>query len=63
MQKSEKTILKIRHGMNGYKYAACTASGRFIANFEKLADVRRYWLHENHNGACNIIRELNKYTE
>ena len=63
MQKYEKTIIKIRHGLNGYRYAACTASGRFIANFEKLADVRRYWLTEINNGTFSIIRELNKYPE
>lgn len=47
----QPTIIKVRHGINDYKYSACDVNGYFIGNFEKLADVRRHWLKEIKWGA------------
>ena len=43
---SKQTIIKVRRGINGFKYSACDANGYFIGNFEKLSDVRRHWFRE-----------------
>lgn len=42
----EKTIIRIRRGINGFKYSVCDKNGYFIGNCEKLADVRKHWLEE-----------------
>ena len=42
----EKTVIKVRRGLNGFRYSACDAQGNFLGNFAKLADVRRHWLRE-----------------
>lgn len=55
-----KTIIKVRRGLNGFKYSACDAQGNFIGNFEKLADVRRHWLREIKWGQVVLVRELDQ---
>lgn len=54
------TIIKVRRGINGFKYSACDSNGYFIGNFEKLADVRRHWLHEIKRGQIVLVRELDQ---
>ena len=56
----EKTVIKVRRGLNGFKYSACDAQGNFIGNFEKLADVRRHWLREIKWGQVVLVRELDQ---
>lgn len=56
----EKTVIKIRRGLNGFKYSAYDAQGNFIGNFEKLADVRRHWLREIKWGQVVLVRELDQ---
>lgn len=56
----DKTIIKVRRGLNGFKYSACDAQGNFIGNFEKLADVRRHWLREIKWGHIVLVRELDQ---
>lgn len=56
----EKTIIRVRSGINGFKYSACDKNGYFIGNFEKLADVRRHWLKEIQWGYVELVRELDK---
>ncbi len=56
----QPTIIKVRCGINGYKYSACDAHGNFIGNFEKLADVRRHWLKEIKWGQVVLVRELDQ---
>lgn len=56
----EKTIIKVRRGINGYKYSACDAQGNFLGNFAKLADVRRHWLKEIKWGQVELVRELDQ---
>lgn len=58
--KEQVTIIKIRKGINGYKYSACNESGNFIGNFEKLADVRKHWYLEIKWGHVILVRELDK---
>ena len=56
----EKTVIKVRRGINGFKYSACDAKGNFIGNFAKLADVRRHWLREIKWGQVILVRELDQ---
>ena len=56
----EKTIIKVRRGINAFKYSACDAQGNFIGNFAKLADVRRHWHNEIKRGQVVLIRELDQ---
>ena len=56
----QQTIIKVRRGMNGFKYSACDVNGYFIGNFEKLSDVRRHWSVEIRRGQVQLIRELDQ---
>ena len=54
----QQTIIKVRRGINGFRYSACDANGYFIGNFEKLSDVRKHWSVEIRRGQVQLIREL-----
>lgn len=54
------TIIRIRRGMNGFRYSACDENGYFIGNFEKLADVQKHWSVEIRRGQVQLIRELDQ---
>lgn len=54
------TIIKVRRGINGFKYSACDANGYFLGNFRKLSDVRKHWNIEIRRGQVQLIRELDK---
>lgn len=56
----DKTIIRVRKGLNGFKYSACDSKGNFIANFKKLSDVRKHWKNEIKFGYVEIIREIDK---
>ena len=56
----EKTVIKVRRGLNGFKYSACDAQGNFLGNFAKLADVRRHWRNEIKWGQITLVRELDQ---
>lgn len=53
----KSTIIKVRRGLNGFRYSACDEQGYFIGNFEKLSDVRRHWLREIRRKQIILIRE------
>lgn len=55
------SIIKIRRGLNGYKYSACNAEGYFIGNFEKISDIRKHWIYEIKHGDIILVRELDKF--
>lgn len=57
---TKPTIIKVRRGINGFRYSACNVNGYFIGNFEKLSDVRRHWLREIKWGQVELIRELDQ---
>ena len=56
----QPTIIRIRRGINGFKYSACDANGYFLGNFRKLSDVRKHWSIEIRCGQVQLIRELNQ---
>lgn len=56
----QPTIIKVRRGLNGFKYSACDKNGYFIGNFAKLADVRRHWHKEIKWGYVILVRELDQ---
>lgn len=56
----DKTIIKIRKGINGFKYSACDKNGCFLRNFKRLSDVRKYWKIEIKYGLVELVRELDK---
>lgn len=56
----QPTIIKVRRGINGFRYSACDAHGYFIGNFRKLSDVRKHWSVEIRRGQAKLIRELDQ---
>lgn len=50
------TIIKVRCGINGFRYSACNANSYFIGNFKKLADVRKHWSIEIRRRQVQLIR-------
>lgn len=60
MQENKTVIIRVRHGINGFKYSACDEQGNFIGNFERLANVRRHWLREIKWGQVVLVRELDQ---
>ena len=38
----KRTIIKVKKGVNGFKYPACDQHGNFLRNVEKLANVRNH---------------------
>lgn len=54
------TIIKVRRGINGFRYSACDNNGYFIGNFKKLSDIRRHWKLEIQWGQVQLIRELDR---
>lgn len=54
------TTIRVRRGLNGFKYSACRENGEFIGNFAKLSDVRRHWSKEIKWGLVVLVRELDK---
>ena len=56
----QPTIIRVRRGINGFKYSACDAHGYFIGNFRKLSDVRKHWNIEIRRGQVQLIRELDQ---
>ena len=57
---NQPTIIRIRRGMNGFKYSACDANGYFLGNFEKLSDARKHWSVEIRRGQVKLIREIDQ---
>lgn len=56
----QPTIIKVRRGINGFKYSACDANGYFIGNFRKLSDVRKHWNIEIRRGQVQLIRDFDQ---
>ena len=57
---TKPTIIRVRRGINGFRYSACDANGYFIGNFRKLSDVRKNWSVEIRRGQVQLIRELDQ---
>lgn len=57
---TKPTIIKVRRGINGFRYSACDANGYFIGNFRKLSDVRKHWSVEIRRGQVQLVRELDQ---
>ena len=57
---TKPTIIRVRRGINGFRYSACDANGYFIGNFRKLSDVRKRWSVEIRRGQVQLIRELDQ---
>ena len=56
----QPTIIKVRRGINGFKYSTCDVNGYFLGNFRKLSDVRKHWNIEIRRGQVQLIRELDQ---
>lgn len=48
------TIIKIRRGINGFKYAACDMDGNFIWNLNRLSEASQYWKKEIKTGNVRL---------
>ena len=57
---TKPTIIRVRRGINGFRYSACDANGYFIGNFAKLSDVRKHWSVEIRRRQVQLIRELER---
>lgn len=57
---NQKTIIRIRRGLNGIKYCACGKNGNLIRGFNKLSEARKHWQKEIKWGYVELIRELDK---
>lgn len=57
---TKPTIIKVRRGINGFRYSACDANGYFIGNFKKLSEVRKHWGVEIRRGQVQLVRELDQ---
>ena len=57
---NQPIIIKVRRGINGFRYSACDANGYFLGNFRKLSDVRKHWSDEIRRGQVQLIRELDQ---
>lgn len=55
-----KTIIRIRRGVNGFKYSACDKNGNFLGNFSRLGEVRQHWKIEIKRGQVVLVRELDQ---
>ena len=55
-----KTIIRIRRGVNGFKYSACDNNGNFLGNFSRLGEVRQHWKNEIKRGQVVLVRELDQ---
>lgn len=60
---NKPTIIKVRRGLGNFPYSACTKNGHFIGNFNKLSEIRKYWLWEIKHGHIVLQRELDKYPD
>lgn len=56
----DKTIIRVRKGINGFRYSACDNNGNFLGNFSKLSDVRKHWKMEIKRGQIVLVRELDQ---
>ena len=56
----EVSIIKIRKGLNGFRYSACDEKGHFIINGEKISDLTHFWRKEKSMGYVRFVRELKK---
>lgn len=52
------TVIKIRRGINGYRYSICNCYGRFIWNANSLSEIRKRWAWEIRHGLVVLVREL-----
>lgn len=58
MANTTPTIIRIRRGINGYRYSACSNNGSFIANANRLSEIRKHWAWEIRHGFVVLVREL-----
>lgn len=54
------TVIKVRRGINGFKYSACDENGYFIGNFNRLSEIRNHWRREIGWGKVVLVRELDR---
>lgn len=56
----ESKIIRIRKGLNGFKYSACDNNGNFLGNFSKLSEIQQHWKLEIKRGQIVLVRELDQ---
>lgn len=57
----ERTIIRIRRGLNGFPYSACTDDGYFIMNAERIEQLREHWKRDLRNKKVKLVKELSLY--
>ena len=59
----ERTIIRIRKGLNGYPYSACTDEGFYISNADSIEKIRDHWKRGLRAKNVKIVKELDRYPE
>ena len=59
----ERTVIRIRKGINGFPYSACTSDGYFITNAESIEQIREHYDFELKHKMVRIIKETSLYPE
>ena len=57
------TIIKVRKGINGFRYAICNSQGNWIGNASKLSGIHKEYEWEIKHGYIKLVRELRIYPE
>lgn len=59
----EKTIIRIRKGLSGYAYSACTEDGHFISNADSIDEIKDLWERDVRKKRIEFVKELHLYPE
>ena len=57
------TVIKVRKGMNGFPFSACTSDGHFIINADNLDQIKEIYAVEIKSKRVKLQKELDKYPE
>lgn len=57
------TIIKVRKGINGFRYAICNSQGDWIGNATKLSGIHKEYEWEIKHEYIKLVRELDLYPE
>ena len=57
------TTIRIRQGLNGFPFSACTDEGHFIGNADSIDEIREQWKREIKSKRIQIVKELHLFPE
>lgn len=57
------TTIRIRQGLNGFPFSACTDEGHFIGNADSIDEIREQWKRDIKAKRVQIVKELHLFPE